>query len=226
MKNRVGLEKRLFTPQRAVHVIGITRRDLAHCVLLLFLFALAIKGAQESLLELWFLIIPSGDIQAVGAGSLQEVSLTMVVCSLVTLLGSRWTPEKWTPLKYFIRFWALTVLLVAVCALFSESLRFSSFDFAQFMLRTSFLSSWSLLVMLGLGFYILPFSFLQKFTLSFLVLAHNAITCWVLTGLCLQLPASLGTLMFPIFCLLFGPLLHFAWFIGFYTWALTWSRRV
>ena len=226
MNNHVGLEKRLFTPQRSVHVIGISRRDLAHCALLFFLFASGIYWVQEPLLEVWFLIIPTGN------GSTEKIprdlthaSQILAALSLLILILGRWVPERWTPLKYFTRFWALTIFLVAVWGLFSQRIFFTSFDFALFMLRTSSFSFWSLLLMLTLGFYILPFSFLQKLGLSAMVFVHNAVACWMLAGLCLQMPSSVGLLLYPVFCLLFGPLLHFAWFIGFYTWALTWRRR-
>lgn len=227
MNNHVGLEKRLFTPQRSVHVIGISRRDLLHCALLFFLFALGILWAQEALLELWFLIIPGGSSSLLETSTeLTQGSQILAALSLLILISGRWLPERWTPVKYFARFWALTTLLVAVYGVFSKGIFLSEFQFTQFMLRTSLFSFWSLLLMLALGFYVLPFSFIQKFNLSVMVLAHNAITCWALTALCLQLPPSVGPLLYPVLCLLLGPLLHFAWFIGFYTWALTWRRRL
>lgn len=196
-----------------------------HSITLLPIISIAIFWLQGQLVSYWdlLLIFPS---HAVGTGfSNKNVLVLLLAVSVGLFLISGWFKNSWTPLKYFLKFWSLSAGL-SFCFMLAQPLKtfMTSVEFLEFMQRTSYLSSWGLLLMFFIGYFLLPFSFSQKFFVSTLCIGHNLITTLFITWLCLKIPEVWGRPLYPVLCLFTGPLLHFAWFVGFYSWALTWRK--
>lgn len=196
-----------------------------HSITLFVLISVGIIWLQGLLVSYWDLLFvyPSTHLGTVSAS--KNVLIILLSSSVALFLVSGWFKNSWTPVRFFLKFWALTGVVSFAFMLAEPTKTFmDGFQFLKFMQKTSYLSSWGLLLMFLIGYFLLPFSWSQKFLVSVLCILHNLLTSLLITWLCLQIPPLWGKALYPLLCLFLGPLLHFAWFVGFYSWALTWRK--
>lgn len=253
---RRGVRGGIIPRHRAMAGLRIPRRRLATAALLALAAAAGVFAALGPLAELWArtfeaLLGPLGIPGGVGArfttfpGGFtlptpyltaeagDPSPLTWRIVAVVTaglVLASLALPERFTPLRYFLRFLAL---LQAVSLAYFGLAPAGGFPYTLPAYTGGLLAAAQVVlvllpVVLGGTFYVFDMGWGRKVLLTLLLLGHLAvfIPLQVLVHGWLILHGSL--LLLPPLFLVFGLLLHVMVFVAFYGWGMSWpaARRM
>jgi hypothetical protein len=148
------------------------------------------------------------------------------IAALAVLLLSFLLPERFTPLRYFLR---LLVLVQATAILF---FRFAGAPFPYrledhvFLLLTAGLVVMGLVpLVLGLTLHVFDLAFWRKLLVTVLLLGHLALFIPLNALVHVWLVLHGSALLMPVLFLVFGLLLDVFIFVSFYGWALSWRGR-
>lgn len=146
------------------------------------------------------------------------------IASVAVFLLSFLLPERFTPLRYFLR---LLVLAQATAILFFALSR-DPFPYRLedhvFILLTAGLVVMGLVpLLLGLTLHVFDLAFWRKLLLTLLLLAHLAVFVPLNVLVHVWLVMQGTALVMPVLFLVFGLLLDVFIFVTFYGWALSWG---
>ncbi len=153
-----------------------------------------------------------------------QALLVAAIAAAAVLLLSFLLPQRFTPLRYFLR---LLVLLQATAILF---FRFSRDPFPYrledhvFILLTAGLVVMGLApLLLGLTLHVFDLAFWRKLGVTLLLLVHLAVFVPLNALVHVWLVLHGTAVVMPVLFLAFGLLLDVFIFVAFYGWALSWG---
>lgn len=138
-------------------------------------------------------------------------------------------PQRFTPLRYFLRFLAL---LQAVSLAYFALAPAGSFPYTLSSYTGGLLAAAQVLLvllplLLGFTYYVFDISWARKILLTAMLLGHLAVFIPLQVTVHAWLIVHGSLLVLPPLFLVFGLLLHVMVFVGFYGWGMSWpaARR-
>lgn len=252
MESAKSIEERIFDPQRSIHGVARSPRDLAGAMLAPLILDSLIVGFAGPLLGLWrvifqaalswvrleaevrmetFRFIPAWKVEMpcidLLAGSPTAYQWAWILYGLgLAWLVTRLIPETWMPLRYGIRFLCVVQLTsVVFFACWPGRFPYGVGDFVRTQVYTGFTFLLLLPPVYGMSYFILDFSLSRKLTLLLLAVAYTAVAAPVQIVTCAILTHFGSLALIPLFYLAFGPLVYVSWMVAFYSWGVSWRPR-
>lgn len=147
--------------------------------------------------------------------------------SLVAFLASFALPDRFTPLRYFLRLLALLqATAIGFFALSTETFPYRLQDHVYVLLTAGLVVMGLVPLVLGLTLHVFDLAFWKKALLTLMILGHLAVflPLKVLVHVWLVLHAT--AVIMPALFLLGGLLLDVLVFVAFYGWALSWRGEL
>lgn len=176
--------------------------------------ALSLPGGIEFSLPVVATLTPLPDARALWIAGIAAVAV---------LLLSVLLPERFTPLRYFLRLLVLIqATAIAFFALSREPFPYRLEDHVYILLTAGLVVMGLVPLLLGLTLHVFDLALWRKLLLTILILVHLAVfvPLDVLVHVWLVLHAS--AVVMPVLFLVFGLLLDVFLFVAFYGWALSW----
>lgn len=145
------------------------------------------------------------------------ITVAMVLLSLVL-------PQRFTPLRYFLRFLALlqTVSLAYFALAPAGSFPYTLSSYTGGLLAAAQVVLVLLPLLLGFTYYVFDISWGRKLLLTILLLGHLAVFIPLQVAVHAWLIVHGSLLVLPPLFLVFGLLLHVMVFVSFYGWGMSW----
>jgi hypothetical protein len=252
---RRGVRGGIIPRHRAMAGMAIPRRRILAATTVALATASAMFFALSPLAELWArtfeaLVGPVGIAGGIGeryttffgvhtlptpyftavAGDPSTPTWRMVAAITVGLvLLSFLLPQRFTPLRYFLRFLALlqTVSLAYFALAPAGSFPYTLSSYTGGLLAAAQVVLVLLPLLLGFTYYVFDISWGRKLLLTALLLGHLAIFIPLQVTVHAWLIVHGSLLVLPPLFLVFGLLLHVMVFVSFYGWGMSWpaARR-
>lgn len=245
-----GVRGGIIPAHRAMAGLAITRRTILMAALLGLGSAAAVFASLNPLAELWArgfeaLVGPLGLPGGVGtriasvlglatiqtpyllaeAGPPSQATwrLVALVAGAVLLL-SVVLPQRFTPLRYFLRFAvALQGISLGYFALApAGSFPYTLESYTGGLLAAGQVVLLLLPVILGFTFYLFDISWTRKLLLTILLIGHLAVLIPLQVAAHAWLISRGSLLLLPVLFLLFGILVQVMVFVAFYGWGMSW----
>jgi hypothetical protein len=249
------LEEKLLHPQRAVRSLALRPLDLAlglACALSVDALALAyperifafwgrvmralcrlggLAAAPDAVsIEPWVLAPRSGvrmptlELSASGPGTEQWCALAAGTVLVAWAASS--LPQRLLPVSYVIRFLCLVQgISLAFFAWDPASYSYDIVHFARTELNVAYVLLLFLPLVIAFTFFTLEFPARKKLGLLGLVIGHLLVAAPVAVVACGALTQLLSLAVLPVFYLTVFPMAFVAWFVGFYSWAMSWRAE-
>ncbi|MFN2324289.1 MAG: hypothetical protein ABR551_00225 [Gemmatimonadales bacterium] len=252
---RRGVRGGIIPRHRAMVGVAIPRRRMLTATTVALAIATAMFFALSPLAELWArlfeaLVGPVGIAGGIGerhttffgvhslptphfgavAGDPSVTTWRVVaVITAVLVLLSLVLPQRFTPLRYFLRFLALlqTVSLAYFALAPAGSFPYTLASYTGGLLAAAQVVLVLLPLLLGFTYYVFDISWGRKLLLTALLLGHLALFIPLQVTIHAWLIVQGSLLVLPPLFLVFGLLLHVMIFVSFYGWGMSWpaARR-
>lgn len=149
------------------------------------------------------------------------------IAAAAVLLLSFLLPQRFTPLRYFLRLLVVVqVTAILFFALSPEPFPYRLEDHVFLQLTAGLVVMGLVPLVLGLTLHVFDLALWRKLLLTILVLVHLAVfvPLNVLVHVWLILHAT--AVVMPVLFLVFGLLLYIFGFVAFYGWALSWKGHL
>jgi len=149
-----------------------------------------------------------------------------IIVSLSILLLSVFIPKNYLPAAYILR--AILIIQISASVYFMinpETTPYNMQNYISGMLLLGIYLIFIIAPVLALIYYIFNFSLWQKLILTLMTIAYFILLLPFQYMLHAVIISSGSLLFMPVLYLFFGPLLDTLLFVGFYSWAMSWSSK-